>query len=135
MIFCMCNELINRLPYEFECVITIILKRLDVVRLTYIRRRCDRSKRYQVTFPLPDDLLMLVHLEVCQVLRLGLLNQLSFVVLEFLLTFSRQVLQSQLHDVAWEEFGVILRTSHLGAIFSRSRHPHPQRSRQNVCWL
>ena len=97
--------------------------------------RCGRSKRYQVTFPLPDDLLMLVHLEVCQVLRLGLLKQLSFVVLEFLLTFSRQVLQSQLHDVAWGDFGVILRTNHLGAIFSRSRHPHPQRSHQNVCWL
>jgi hypothetical protein len=51
---------------------------------------------------------MMFHLEIGQVLCLGILYQLSFVLFEFLLIFSRQVLHSLLHDVAWGDLGVIL---------------------------
>jgi hypothetical protein len=51
---------------------------------------------------------MLVHLEIGQVLCLDLLDQLAFVFLKLLLIFSRQVLHSRLHDVAWGDVGVIL---------------------------
>jgi hypothetical protein len=78
-----------------------------------IRGWCSRSERWQVTLPLSDDLLMMFHLEIGQVLCLGILYQLSFVLFEFLLIFSRQVLHSLLHDVAWGDLGVILWTWHL----------------------
>lgn len=72
MNFCMCDKLINKLPHEFECVIIIILKRLDVFYFTYIGGTCGRLKPCQVAFPLSDDLLVSVHIEVRQVLCLGL---------------------------------------------------------------
>jgi hypothetical protein len=46
-----------------------------------------------------DDFLIPVHLENGQVLRVGLLDQLLLVLLEFLVIFSRQTLHSQLNDI------------------------------------
>lgn len=94
--------------------------------------RCGRLKRCQVAFPLPYDLLRSVYLYIGQVLRLDLLDQLSFVVLKFLLIFSRQVLHSRLHDVAWGNIGVILRIIHMGSISTRSHLLSPAESPKNV---
>jgi hypothetical protein len=51
---------------------------------------------------------MPAHLEIDQVLCLGLLDQLLLVLLKFLLIFSRQALHSQLDGVARGDVGVIL---------------------------
>lgn len=85
----MCDKLIYRLPYEFECVITIIFKRLDhwmspvllTLGMSAVGRRDARSHFL--------CRMMLVHLEVRQVLCLSPLDQLPFVVLEFMLIFSQ----------------------------------------------
>jgi hypothetical protein len=55
-----------------------------------------------------DDFLMHVHLEISQVLHLGVLNQLLLVFLEFLLIFTRQAFYSRLDDIAQGDVGVIL---------------------------
>jgi hypothetical protein len=55
-----------------------------------------------------DDLLVSVHPEVHLVLPFRLIDQPSFVFLEFLLIFGRQVLHSWLHDIAWGDVGVVL---------------------------
>jgi hypothetical protein len=51
---------------------------------------------------------MLVHLEIGQVLCIAFLDQLHFVLFEFLLIFSGWVLHSLLHDVAWGGIRMIL---------------------------
>lgn len=51
---------------------------------------------------------MPVHLAIGQVLYHGLLDQLLLMLLEFLLIFRRQILHSQLNDVAQGDAGVTL---------------------------
>jgi hypothetical protein len=54
------------------------------------------------------DILVLIHREVCHVLRCRLFLHLVHVVLKSLLLVSRQVLESRLYDVAWGNIGAIL---------------------------
>jgi hypothetical protein len=96
MNFYMCGKLIMRLPQEFECAITIILKRLDVVGwhgFTHsggLQQCCQGSALY---FPHLDDLLVTINPKVCEVPPLHLLivfkSLLLLIVFKFLLVVGR----------------------------------------------
>jgi hypothetical protein len=66
------------------------------------------SERSQISRPLPNDLVVPVHLEVGEELRLCFLDQLLLVLLELELFVSRQGFPGRLYDIAGENFRAIL---------------------------
>jgi hypothetical protein len=98
-------------PYDIlhlvSLLIYIIFKRLEPVRVAYLGGICGRSERSQICRPLPNDLVVPVHFEVGQELRLCFLDQLLLVLLELDLFVSRQGLPSRLYDIAGGDVRVI----------------------------
>jgi hypothetical protein len=96
--------------------IYVSFKRLELVGVTYIGGIRYGSERSQISCPLPNNLVVPVHLEVGQELRLCFLDQLLLVLLELELFVSRQGLPSRLYEIAREA----LELSHELAIEGRS---------------
>jgi hypothetical protein len=88
------------LLHLFLFLIYVRSKRLDFIYFTYLGGSCTWLNRSQISRPLPDDLVIPVHLEVGQEFCLRFFDQLLLVFLELLLIFSRQSLHSRLDDVA-----------------------------------
>jgi hypothetical protein len=84
----------------FSLFIYVSFKRLELIGVTYIGGIRYGSERSQISRPLPNDLVVPVHLEVGQELRLCFLDQLLLVLLELELFVSRQGLPSRLYDIA-----------------------------------
>jgi hypothetical protein len=92
--------------------IYVSFKRLELVGVTYIGGIRCRSERRQISRPLPNDLVVPVHLEVGEELHLCFLDQLLLVLLELELFVSRQGLPSWLYDIAGGDIRVIPWTGH-----------------------
>jgi hypothetical protein len=90
----------------------VSFKRLELVGVTYIRGIRYGSERSQISCPLPNDLVVPVHLEFGQEFRLCFLDQLLLVLLELELFVSRQGLPSWLHDIAGGDVRAIPGTDH-----------------------
>jgi hypothetical protein len=84
----------------FSLFIYIILKRLQLVCITYIGDIWCGLKRSQIRCPLSDDLVVPIHFEVGQELCFRLLDQLLLVLLELELFVGRQGFPSWLYNVA-----------------------------------
>jgi hypothetical protein len=98
-------------PYDilhlFSLLIYIILKRLQLVCITYIGDIWCGSKRSRIRRPLSDDLVVPVHFEVGQELCFCLLDQLLLVFLELELFVGRQGFPSRLYNVVGGDFRAI----------------------------
>jgi hypothetical protein len=70
-------------------LICVSFKRLEFVRVAYLRGSRSRSERSQIRRPLPNDFVVPVHFEVGKEFRLRFLNQLLLMLLELELFFSR----------------------------------------------
>jgi hypothetical protein len=87
-------------PNLVSLLIYVSFKRLEFIRVAYLRGSCSKSERSQICRPLPNDFVVPVHFEVGQELCLCFLNQLLLMLLELELFFSRQGLPSRLYDIA-----------------------------------
>jgi hypothetical protein len=98
-------------PYDMLHLLSLFIyvsfKRLELVGVTYIGGIRCRSERRQISRPLPNDLVVPVHLEVGEELHLCFLDQLLLVLLELELFVSRQGLPSWLYDIAGGDIRVI----------------------------
>jgi hypothetical protein len=98
-------------PYDilhlFSLFIYIILKRLYLVCVAYLRGSHSRLKRSQIRRPLSNDLVVLVYFEDGQESRLCFLDQLLLVLLELELFISRQGIPSRLYNIAWGDVRAI----------------------------
>jgi hypothetical protein len=72
---------------------------LELVGVTYNGGIRYGSERSQISRPLPNDLVVPVHLEVGQEFHLCFLDQLLLVLLELELFVSQQCLPSRLYDI------------------------------------
>jgi hypothetical protein len=84
-------------PYDIlhlvSLLIYIIFKRLELVCVAHLGGSRGRLERSEICRPLPNDLVVPVHLEVGQELRLFFLDQLLLVLLELELFMCRKVSQ------------------------------------------
>jgi hypothetical protein len=86
----------------FSLFIYVSFKRLELVGVTYIGDiRCG-SEQSRISRPLPNDLVVPIHVEVGQEFCLRFLDQLLLVLLELELFVSRQDLPSRLYNIAGE---------------------------------
>jgi hypothetical protein len=83
----------------FSLFIYVSFKSLELVGVTYIGGIRYGSEQSQISRPLPNDLVVPVHLEVGQKFHLCFLDQLLLVLLELELFVSRQGLPSWLYDI------------------------------------
>jgi hypothetical protein len=86
--------------YLFLLFIYVSFKRLELVGVTYIRGIRYESEQSQISRPLSNDLVVLVHFKVGQEFCLCFLDQMLLVLLELELFVSRQGLPSRLYDIA-----------------------------------
>jgi hypothetical protein len=91
----------------FLLFIYIILKRLQLICITYIGDIWCGSERSQIRRLISDDLVVPVHFEVGQELCLRLLDHLLLVLLELELFFGRQGFPSWPYNVAEGDFRAI----------------------------
>jgi hypothetical protein len=91
----------------FSLFIYVSFKRLELVGVTYVGGIHCELERSQMSRPLPNDLVVPVHLEVGRELRLCFLDQLLLVLLELELFISRQGFPSWLYDIARGDVRVI----------------------------
>jgi hypothetical protein len=88
--------------YLVSLPIYIIFKRLELVCVAHLGGSRSRLERSQISHLLLNDLVVPVHLEVGQELRICFLDQLLLVLLELELFVSRQGFPSWLYDIAGE---------------------------------
>jgi hypothetical protein len=81
---------------------------VNTIGFTYYGHECSGSNSCQVTFPLPDELLVSVDLEISQELCVDFRQHLFPNILHLLKFLSRQVLYYQLNNVARGDIRVIL---------------------------
>jgi hypothetical protein len=83
----------------FSLFIYVSFKILEFIGVTYIGGIRYWLERSQISRPLPNDLVVPVHLEVGQEFHLCFLDQLLLVLLELELFVSRQGLPHRLYDI------------------------------------
>jgi hypothetical protein len=93
--------------YLFSMFIYIILKRLQLICITYIGDIWCGSERSWIRRPMSDDLVVPVHFEVGQELCFRLLDHLLLVLLKLELFFGRQGFPSRLYNVVEGDFRAI----------------------------